>query len=274
MPSDKEFHLFSKLPVEIQHVIWSFYNETQPIIRHCFSIRPKGRKRSGRAYAAFDEENRLFVDRTGKQKDDAEFLNRQKIKLVGKVLVLDESSQLPADTSALPAIYQGRTVPLSPAYIWVNFDHDIFYFGRSRYGIGRRPHVHYTEDWFRFLSNPIDAKIPPILDDGHWIFQVRKLALNVPPASLPMPQSDMDILSRAKRLRKLFIVAGRAFSYWNPGPYFGFHHGRKGFMSLSEFPQSIWSPDTKPAIEIRDSLVKLFQEHQNKVEVEVVVDSC
>ncbi|KAK8110242.1 uncharacterized protein PG998_006699 [Apiospora kogelbergensis] len=161
------FHLFTKLPIELQLIIWSFWREDQPVLRHYMVLT-----RHTRAYAALDFIAGKFVPTaahsTDSTKDDPLDPMEFKIRFSNSVLttkgsyddplsvILNPSSDVPSDSREV-------FTRLSPAFAWVNFEKDIFCIENLGHRFGGR---------FRFLSPNIGAKVPKPLAADHWASRI------------------------------------------------------------------------------------------------------
>ncbi|CAJ2501269.1 Uu.00g041220.m01.CDS01 [Anthostomella pinea] len=283
MESIGQFHPFRKLPAEIQLLVWSYYNDTQPILRHCFSLQS-----SRRTYVAIDEESRLSVDTAAVPGQETDLPPHQKIRLTGKVKIVSTIHPPYSAIRVQSMFRRGTTVPVCPAIVVVNYDRDVFHFDHSDYAFrrlrGRRRTQQHTRDWFRFLYNPITAGPTSLIDNQHWIFWVRKLALELPLRSRDLQQPDLDLLARMKRLKEVSLVVDSipsAIDHNNPRPRFRRHAQVQatphhiGFMTLAAFrAASAWHVhvNVPHADAVRDALVQLFNDHHMDVHVELVVD--
>ncbi|KAI5863747.1 hypothetical protein GGS23DRAFT_512322 [Durotheca rogersii] len=181
---------FTKLPLELQFLVWDYYRDSLPVIRHCFSISSEGR----RIYATYDEGSLLIVDRHVSQKDDSSSYlpYMTKIRFTGHILApRSYGAGFPSDDAS---------VSLRQVFICADLERDVFHFNYRG-----RP-VHGLDEWFCFLRNPIRRHPPPELPRDHWISQVRNLTLTHPrTGTLTLSDWDRHVLSRMRRLRTVHL---------------------------------------------------------------------
>ncbi|KAI1335588.1 hypothetical protein F5Y15DRAFT_397176 [Xylariaceae sp. FL0016] len=290
MKATKHFHPFPKLPAELKALIWEYYNTTQPVLRHCFSIQNVRESRASRSkcqrrsYAVFNEETRLYVNNKAESRDEPDMPTRIRVRLPGKVHMRN-NGRSPYTATSLGEDFElngQEVISVSRADIWVNFERDVFYFDCTQYIKYASSTFNFdrASEWFRCLYNPIDRDPPRPLDDNHWIFSVRKLALRL--KEVPQ-QADLDILGKLTRLREVSLVAGDVPRTYFNHPQLRMHGGvyatcpnvsaRRGFLPLDQLKhKSLWVQNRAMPKEVLAVLEQLFSDNQMTVKVSVVVD--
>ncbi|KAI0012502.1 hypothetical protein F4779DRAFT_614474 [Xylariaceae sp. FL0662B] len=272
MESNRQFHLFTRLPLELQLLIWDFYSASQPVVRHCFGVSSyivsPITRRYNSEYVAFDEETRVFIDQSADPDADCDIYPRRKLSL-GPVCHMMDTRLPPYTATGFSAVSPGIQFTHVPrAHAWANLDRDIFFF---------------------FTCPPVPLPFPDPRDslfvDAPWIGDVRRLALAAPRRYLRLPLPPLTSLTR---LREVSIVVAtvpagidpanqrqarrvnmqqRPYAINWPTP------DRVGFVPLVDFAAvATWNLDTAWASAECERLKRLFREQQMRVEVRVVVD--
>ncbi|KAI1137620.1 hypothetical protein F5Y05DRAFT_414176 [Hypoxylon sp. FL0543] len=245
----RAFHLFLRLPAELQLLIWEFYQADRGIIRHCFS------KSSGLLiYTPFEENKRLFAYNFADPEGDTNVLFYTKISLKAASLL---SPKHPLDSTARVErmLTEHPTTPGQFISIWVDFKQDIFCFCDGCLG---------------FFSGNMKYPLR-----HRWVSDFKKLALRLKEDTLD--GSVEHTLVRMKYLKIVWLVVKEL-----PGDE---HRIRsqdgdalhpKGLANLEGIETC--SGQRLDAIYggkyniIRDQLVGLFTEHDMKMKIEVGVD--
>ncbi|KAI2627794.1 hypothetical protein GGR54DRAFT_432372 [Hypoxylon sp. NC1633] len=190
------FPQFTKLPPEIQLVVWGFHRD-RLARRHCFLIGI-----CHRVYEAFDPEKGKTVRNVLPRHDDAKSRGpyNSKIRFTGRVEIVFGKDPV-ADAGKW--YMHKNTRYINAPRVSADLDYDLFYFHHFPY------HGGYLSDpigeWFRFLRKPInreDSRLPA----NHWITDVRYLALSVPRADCRASEWDLQVLERLKVLKAVWLV--------------------------------------------------------------------
>ncbi|KAK8040990.1 hypothetical protein PG994_013997 [Apiospora phragmitis] len=163
------FHLFPKLPLEIQLMVWSIWRQDVPVIRHHMSLFDETR-----FYGALNPATKEFVRvparSAASDQDDPLDPMEYKIRFTNQVQTMQGKYDDP-----LGIAYRSPSVShepgfrhLKPAFVWVNFEKDIF-------TIQNIDHRHSGS--FRFLMHNIGSKVPKPLAPDHWASRIQTLAL-------------------------------------------------------------------------------------------------
>lgn len=239
MQSAREFHCFSKLPQEIQLLVWDAWREHVPTVRHYFVL-----ELNGRGYAAFNCTSKSWIQiaaRTAKPAlDDPMDPLEHKILFTNKISFASPKPNSPApDTwdltyallSLRPRINeildgnyfsdQGNT--LRPAYAWVNFRKDVFFVDTIGYRLPGR---------LRFLFYDIGNRLPQLFGINHWATKIQKLAfyINGPRQSKLYglwDEIDINALAKMRLLKQIFLVfqcSGCSVEYQYRADSHGFVH--------------------------------------------------
>ncbi|KAI2628308.1 hypothetical protein GGS21DRAFT_492628 [Xylaria nigripes] len=264
-----KFHLFTKLPKEIQLMIWRFWEENHSPIYHYLILCARGR-----CYAAIDSEEGRPLLSTARSAsmmlDDGTPLNpfEHKIRFANRVmgnitesfminnLISLASTKTP---NQLDTDYRATSTSFST---WVNFDRDVFFLGSNYRYPGQ----------LRFLFSGIGTRSPSALKDDHWAHRIQQLALYV---SENDHLSDLDrkTLPQLKGLRKVLLVIHSPERY-----------GRRLQMGLlwkiddlleSRLPVSVDLYALKARVEgFRQELLHVFPRSSNRypVTVDLMVD--
>ncbi|KAI0380532.1 hypothetical protein F5Y04DRAFT_99997 [Hypomontagnella monticulosa] len=191
--STAEFRRFLDLPIELRNAIWDLHRETQPLIRHCFSVS----KTSTRLYLALDYRGNRVVDVLAKRNGPQNPLPYlTKIGFTGTVRV--QTTSLDPDNPVVMGHKGTRKVV--PAAIYADLKRDIFCFD------WHDERAELEHEWFCFLRNPIHRLEQRALPDDHWIFRVQKLALGRQGADSRGSAWDYRILRRMRALRKVWLI--------------------------------------------------------------------
>ncbi|KAK8070478.1 hypothetical protein PG997_010681 [Apiospora hydei] len=201
-----QFHLFPNLPLELQTLIWQKYDdEVDPIIWHEFHYSSPDGLEGVQSY-------RVRRPGDGSCTDD-----EQHKKNVSTALSPSAGVNL-----SLHPFVRGDERGHGPASFRARLDLDVFYFTISaRY-----------ENLLGFLSPCAAGEKPKPLDDDHWFFKIRKLAIYV---SGDFSQDwrgcdfDRDALGRHRGLSVIYIVLdtkvySEKLSLWEQGIRDGFAH--------------------------------------------------
>lgn len=227
----KEFHLFPKLPAELQLLVWKAWREDQPVIRHYFSLEA-----GGRVYAASDLETPGLITTAARSAEpgsnDPIDPEEYKIRFTNGVTTIGGTDTVARLTKVLNAgNAYGKGSLVKPAYTWVNFEKDIFIINNTTYNYGGR---------LRFLLRGIGAKFPAELSSNHWATRIQKLALRVQDAWQRarepcgrIDELDGKIISKMKALKTIYIITAR-----NP-------HERPVDWSYDSRPMGVLPPATR-----------------------------
>ncbi|OTA55882.1 hypothetical protein K449DRAFT_438447 [Hypoxylon sp. EC38] len=202
----RKFRYFTRLPPELQLMIWEFYEDVRLPIRHCFSIDCRSR----RVYAAFDARRKRVINTLAKPEDNSFIFlpHTKKIRFTGIIHVEPPSHK----EHIFDGEYGLREAVSSPV-VYADLKHDIFCFNYCPY------HQSFKE-WFRFLRNPISHVQPPKLPEDHWIFGVRAIALSVPTADVEGSSWDLQVIRRMSSLKCVYHIAPshlcNRFSWMDP----------------------------------------------------------
>ncbi|KAI1372471.1 hypothetical protein F4677DRAFT_432365 [Hypoxylon crocopeplum] len=273
MPPHRHFSLFPKLPIEIQLMIWEFYTENQPIIRHCFLRETKNASTYMQYYVAFDEESRSFVDKTVDARDDTNLPTHRKVVLPYDCKPVSVERPPYTATRIRNMVQHGRRThrktPIQSRVTLANFDRDIFYFWGD------------TFDAFQCMADHTTPSLP----SKYWLFSVRHLAFNTEKSgALYLSEWGNQLLARMKRLKTVYIIAEEVPGGLTSDGLSRYrdrvqHHNTPkatGLMDLEAFKSaSRWvlsAERLRWASEFRGTLEKVFQNHGMKVKVEIVVD--
>jgi hypothetical protein len=210
-----KFHYFLKLPVELQHMIWTSYLEIEGPTRHCFS-----RVGDDLLYAAVDVRLKTTFDNLASTNERelwtttyprTPLLQKLELSPKGTASVYKPFgflSNLWLNTQSLQRSPEstGHTLQCPSPVVWVNYTQDVFYFDlvtrEDAFPPGYRT-------WFRMLHQRQDHIFPPSLPDSHWVFNIQKLALRIPLPSwraAALQSTDADVLQSMKSLRVLTLV--------------------------------------------------------------------
>ncbi|CAJ2508972.1 Uu.00g139980.m01.CDS01 [Anthostomella pinea] len=202
MPHDEpvarpiEFHLFPRLPPEIQLIIWAIWREDQPVMRqYCFM------EREGRCYAALDMEKLQFVKTAGGSIDLRTGESAPLDPMEHQICFTNNISTVTVPEDILrmfrnPRIEQNRRI-LSPAYTWVNFQRHTFFVHNAHYRLPGR---------LRFLFHNIGAKIPQEIKSDHWSKRIQKLAVFATAESNTLNDLDKAALLQLTGMKTVFII--------------------------------------------------------------------
>lgn len=176
MPPLDHFHLFLKLPIELQLMIWTIWRQDQLVLRHYMSLFY-----DTRFYAALDPSTKKFVRTAARsaasEQDGPLDPMEHKIRFTNEI-----QSILGQHTSPLSIVLRAHPFPqggleaqsglgchhLKPAFAWVNFEKDIFSIENISYRFGGR---------FRFLMHNIGVKVPKPMAPNHWASRIQILTL-------------------------------------------------------------------------------------------------
>ncbi|KAI1260367.1 hypothetical protein F5Y18DRAFT_256308 [Xylariaceae sp. FL1019] len=193
-----KFHLFTKLPTELQLLVWKFYREGQPVLYHHMSLT-----RRGRVYSARDMQKGELVtttaqsanqhDADGQALDPAEY----KIRFVNGVIM--KSARLDVVSSA--GYYPLGETWKSPAETWVNFEKDVFFLDSSYDKPGQ----------LRFLFRFFNRETPMDIPDDHWAHRIRQLAIYVDERHSSLADFDRRAFGQLRGLRRVWLVVCRSF---------------------------------------------------------------
>ncbi|XXH01584.1 hypothetical protein Hte_007944 [Hypoxylon texense] len=191
-----EFHYFTKLPMEIQSMIWNIHRD-RAAMQHCFHVAAN----RYRFYAAIDAENREIVNRCmeGGEKGQNSLPYESKIRFTGTVRLFKYKPGR-NNSSTQNSKRAKRLTEVPSAHVYADLERDLFYFNYSNHSRG---------DWLRFIHNPIDRIGPPQLPESHWIFRVRNIALRLPTQGVPVSVEDSTLLSGMKSLENVYLVVPR-----------------------------------------------------------------
>ncbi|KAI0006753.1 hypothetical protein F4779DRAFT_550412 [Xylariaceae sp. FL0662B] len=278
MATGSGFRFFPKLPTELQFIIWDLYRDGQPHQppdRHCFSLSHAGK----RVYATFNESSHKVVDILRKQ-DDSPLPYQQKIRFPGAVFVETHPERM---NRVWHRDYRKSNKSTSPAFVFVDFERDLFYFDQCDYHPSVKSGSKF--EWFRFLCNPINRESPPQLGDKHWIFKVKKLALRVNyPVKFPhdsVAEWDLEVLEHMVSLETLLLVVpGRVLveGGWASTP----HEILKTVDQTTDTKMLLPMKDLKPTIQnhvakysdkAKQAVMSALGDQLNHTDVQVVVDA-
>lgn len=267
MSPNRHFHLFLDLPVELQLLIWGFFMESEPTVRHEFTnLSHKDGSESDQWYFSSDEESGKYIDRT---------INPEGVvtgTVYDKLNLLDTNMLQPPYirfrswnhiTIAYPA-----TTQATRDSILVNFERDIFSFNCRQAltlhkGDGTLKGPSSVGSWFA-LTHPMSY----LEQFPDWIFNVRKLAL-----LRPSLEDDYQFLTNMTRLKTLYVVVEQARKpNARPAPrLFTEIEARRELEIRIEVPgKPVTSEDSQ---KIHDKFVNLFTKWDMDVEVKIEVDT-
>ncbi|KAI1854743.1 hypothetical protein JX265_002380 [Neoarthrinium moseri] len=213
----RELHNFPRLPKEIQLLIWDFWRQHAPIIRHYFVLHL-----SGRAYAAFNCETKNWVQTASRtaepSHDDPLDPMEHKILFTNAINVALPGTLSPAPVSwahesAHGSVYShihqilsghyffDRGNTLRPAHASVNFRKDVFFIDNIGYRLPGR---------MRFLFHRIGARRPRWVEN-HWAAKIEKLAFYVNGSQQSelngfWGEIDIEALANMRLLKKVYLV--------------------------------------------------------------------
>ncbi|KAI1371268.1 hypothetical protein F4677DRAFT_450534 [Hypoxylon crocopeplum] len=194
------FHLFPKLPVELQLLIWDFWRASRwPAIRHCLMYT-----QHGLYYAAYDVQRSEYVTVSTTIslksfiKGDPTYPMVSKVQLGEDRLVksLDDPTDLRRSRGGKLPIFLKTPTPVSCAY--VDFEKDVFFIE----SIGSYPAQ------LPFLYSGIDPR-PNTLNQGYdpkWHKHIQQLAIRVPRTDMWSDEDNIALLE-CSALRTLLIVS-------------------------------------------------------------------
>ncbi|KAI0160234.1 hypothetical protein GGR57DRAFT_412573 [Xylariaceae sp. FL1272] len=269
--------LFTRLPAEIQMLIWDFYNTNQPALRHCFGLFKK-RGVDVPIYAALDENSRLFLDLTTR------FAHHQLGSPVRAIVPLPASVAVRSDThppyaarKRYLALHNGtyyRNRPTTTTLI--NFERDTLYFEDARFSGAQSSRLFHLIPSCLALALPAIPSHSRYDESLHWVFSARKLAFNLYTVAGRMDDNRIALLRSFRRLRNIFLIAQqlpgslaqRSGGFLNPSD------GFKGFMNIYQFNKRWpnWTVPTDHGEQAADKLKSVFAENRMPVSVELVVD--
>ncbi|KAK8066704.1 hypothetical protein PG997_013451 [Apiospora hydei] len=164
------FHLFPKLPPELQLMVWTMWRQDEPILRHYMSLF-----HDTRFYAALNPAAKEFVQTSARSaasdQDDPLDPMEYKIRFTNEIRTVQGKTEHPLAVAfrSHMVFNEGGYRHLKPAFAWVNFEKDIFSIENISHRLGGR---------FRFLMHQIGAKVPKPLAPGHWASRIQTLALH------------------------------------------------------------------------------------------------
>ncbi|KAI0839402.1 hypothetical protein F5Y06DRAFT_303132 [Hypoxylon sp. FL0890] len=124
MASGGKFHLFLRLLVEIQLLVWKFYTDNRSAIRHCFFGQ------NPPSYASFDKDGGLLSYKFAAPGEDANCISYSKISF--RAINLWNSQHPPHSIAGVEEMFrEGQTTSMEFVSIWVEFERDVFYFLRG-----------------------------------------------------------------------------------------------------------------------------------------------
>jgi hypothetical protein len=211
--ADPQFHLFTKLPGEIQALIWKFAREDQPVLRHYMLLARGGR----REYATVDLKTRQLASPVARSaqynRDIPAEPALSKIHFPKGVRWVRRTRH--------PGSKSEDTVHPRASAAWVDFNRDIFFIANSEFD---RP------GQMRFLLGDAKRKTKTI-SAQHWAKRIQRLSLDVyaytgPPSNdgempthirnreIKLDELDLRILPELDSLKVLFLVVKMRFTYW------------------------------------------------------------
>ncbi|KAK7917621.1 hypothetical protein PG985_011229 [Apiospora marii] len=249
-----QFHLFTKLPPELQNMIWAKYDdEVDPVIWHEFSYARCSLRRSRRhtiGNTTPDSLEDVQSYRVRRPDDDSRPDDEHKKKSISRTLAPLTGVDLPLhprvriDARGEPQCGDGRRP--GPARFRARLDRDVFYFTHS----GPAP-----KNFLGFLSPCAAGQDPPPLADDHWFFQTRKLAIG--PSILKLGPFDQDTLRRHQGLTDIWVVASADLYKVKDRHWFWTHDGFANAghtpnQAEKDFDESLWEifgdRDVRPTI--------------------------
>ncbi|KAK7954715.1 hypothetical protein PG988_015409 [Apiospora saccharicola] len=206
LPPLDHFHLFPKLAIELQLMIWSFWRQDQPILRHYMSLF-----HDTRFYAAFDPSTKTFVRTTARsadsEEDDPLDPMEHKIRFTNQIqtVVGQQKSVLSVVLRSHSRYDEVGYQHLKPAFAWVNFEKDFFNIENINHRVDGR---------FRFLMHNIGAKIPKPLAPDHWASRIQTLTMRTE----CRPNRPGVIYGGMPYISDWYIMGDRSGIYGAPDP--------------------------------------------------------
>ncbi|KAF2963075.1 hypothetical protein GQX73_g10501 [Xylaria multiplex] len=198
-----EFHLFPTLPVELQLMIWEFSRINQNPIHHYLFIK----RDEVRFYAAIDVEDGIVgISRPTSHAviDDDMQLNHlgDKIRLTGNVRTAVRRLAYPYEVRLWGIDETIFTPDPEPAYTWVDFDKDVFILGS--FG---KPIEWYFRHCAWVFAPIIIREEGLVIGSDHWAHRIQQLGVYVYEKAIGLGDIDCGILSKLRKLRKVFLIA-------------------------------------------------------------------
>ncbi|TGJ79681.1 hypothetical protein E0Z10_g9076 [Xylaria hypoxylon] len=275
-----EFHLFTKLPTELQLMIWKCWREDQPVIFHYLLLS----SHMGRYYVALDTERDRVAQMTARSADpgidDGMPLDpfEHKIRFANTV----STPNRPGWDDIIPGsmerwgfartCYDFKLRPV-PVHTWVNFHKDIFFLGSDYKFPGQ----------LRFLFSGINRVRLQDIQDDHWAHHIRQLAMYVSKEHPSLCEFDRAAFLQLKSLRKVFlIVEGRILFIPEFRSIPNYQYGLCPLHGITKIEEADpvrrrYLADDSQRIEaeaLRAQLLHLFQEgNRGYIDVKVMVDT-
>ncbi|KAI1503990.1 hypothetical protein F5X99DRAFT_373158 [Biscogniauxia marginata] len=261
----REFHLFPKLPIELQLMVWEFWRPDQPSIRHYFFLEALGR-----SYAAVDMQTNRAVLMDESPLDPMKY----KICFTNKVATI-------ADRDTITSIIKGsisKGMRASPSYTWVDFEKDVFFVHNTTYKLSGH---------LRFIYRQMGERSPHVIENNHWSIKIQQLALLVSVDTEDLADLDRYTFSHLSALKTVYLVC-KPGGYFNPDFFVGNRLARYGFKDLDlvvnqrsandqyYWAQYSWTTVAREVIaarSLRDKLREVFDRNgQGEVKIEIVCD--
>ncbi|KAF3021430.1 hypothetical protein E8E14_005642 [Neopestalotiopsis sp. 37M] len=299
----REFHCFSKLPQELQLMIWEVARLDKGPVRHCFmlngSLCPE--------YAALNWRTRSWMSREEAilEKNHPDPLD-ESARFINTVVNFHEPTEVPSwafptlETawSYFPSLYSGqyrcdgitnisdylisyhsgidRRSPRPISGAWFNFKNDVFYIDSKSSDYGVLPSL-------RFLSPEINDLSPQTSGPNHLAARIQRLAFKIIITGFqPWEEIDIAILANMSSLKEIFLV----YQCRGCCHHFGHEADEYGFIHVSEHPpcfdenivpawEHIWACTRRRAEEQKVKMeMRLVQAGRSAVKVKVVADTC
>ncbi|KAI1869747.1 uncharacterized protein JN550_005728 [Neoarthrinium moseri] len=300
--AEPQFHLFGRLPRELQLMIWE---EARPSHRHLFYLDRAYDHRlvnvGCRIYTCLETKTDTVVQRTAGHKapaladriDVADWFDSDKVRLTGRIMAVNDSED-DRTRYNLHKVYSGDLTDIEdiedwhvlkpepyPTSVYMNFERDVFAFKSNDLCL------------LDFLKTNYKRNQQAPLPDGHWFFKVQKLAFPLVmnwdslPFYLQPPQTmfDVETLGRARELKIVYLVVARSWDCprdrngelkltWNADAFAPYQdwvqaHSLKPHQGEERCNCNLV---VSPHKNIRKRLEELFKDHQRKPQIQLVVE--
>ncbi|KAI0520890.1 hypothetical protein F5B22DRAFT_653836 [Xylaria bambusicola] len=198
-----EFHLYPKLPLELQDMIWKFYSASLPDVRHDLH-KHKNRDDGSTTYHYMRYYPKVLAN------IETKFLMKEDgFSSVHGALAMPKAvfSEHPHRVG-----YPGSRNE-EPLYVAVNYENDIFSFAKAccHYYYMEESYGEQIANWFglpaQLMKDHVEA---PKGETQLGIFSARRLAFGIQVVwhpSLPtFTDFDLQLLRKFKRLKEIFII--------------------------------------------------------------------
>ncbi|KAI1259317.1 hypothetical protein F5Y18DRAFT_410577 [Xylariaceae sp. FL1019] len=281
--ASQQFHFFTRLPSELQMLIWKFHNANEPVVRHCFGLYKEGAVQE-MTYAAFDEETRLFLDLT------TAFTHHQLGSPVRAVVPLPAAVAVRSDLQPpytagkdYLALYKGTyyckrrgDIDRPATHTLINFEKDILYFENNQRDSSGQSYL------FDLIAHGLAPALPLASshsqhdEPSHWIFSARKIAFKLEGISEAMIDKHINLLRSFRRLREVLLVhcqwkgIDQAFKSVK---IFDVPDNSHGLIDVSRFlARKHQTASGKHSVQLVNKFKSVFAENHMEVCVKVVAD--